>query len=147
MNHDINGNEERLETELYECPSCGANLKFIPEKEALYCEYCETEINLKGKASSEELDFLENCDNPKHDWDFETKVVHCDNCGASNVVSKYEITSNCPFCGSASVVDTSELVGEKPNRVIPFKISKEDVKTNYKKWLKKKQKKHLKKKK
>ncbi len=130
--------EERLESELYECPSCGANLKFLPEKEALYCEYCETTISLKGEASREELDFLSNCDKKNADWDSDAKVVHCDNCGANNVVSKYEITSNCPFCGSSSVVNTNELVGEKPNRVIPFKISKEDVHTNYKKWLKKK---------
>ena len=130
--------EVRLESELYECPTCGANLKFLPEKEALYCEYCEMTISLKGEASNEELDFHENCDKKVKDWDSETKVVHCDNCGANNVISKYEITSNCPFCGSASVVDANELVGEKPNRVIPFKISKADVHTNYKKWLKKK---------
>lgn len=131
-------NEEKLESELYECPSCGANLKFLPEKEALFCEYCNTSISLKGKESDEELDFLTNCDKKVNDWDNETKIVHCSNCGANNVVSKYEITSNCPFCGSASVVDTNELVGEKPNRVIPFKISKSDVHILYKKWLKKK---------
>lgn len=128
----------RLESELYECPSCGANLKFLPEKEALYCEYCEATIKLKGETSDEELDFLANCENIKNDWDSETKIIHCDNCGANNVISKYEITSNCPFCGSASVVDTNELVGEKPNRVIPFKISKEETIINYRKWLKKK---------
>lgn len=130
--------DERLENELYECPNCGANLKFLPESEALFCDYCETTISLKGEASLEELDFLANCDNIHSDWAQETKVVHCENCGARNVISKYEITSNCPFCGSASIVDTNELVGEKPNRVIPFKIGKNEVIINYQKWLKKK---------
>ncbi|MBQ8292849.1 MAG: hypothetical protein IJX78_03455 [Bacilli bacterium] len=129
---------EELTNEIYECPSCGANLKFLPDKEALFCEYCNTTISLKGEASNEELDFLANCDNPVNDWDVESKIVHCENCGSNNVVSKKEITSNCPFCGSSSVINSNELVGEKPNRVIPFKLGKEQVITNYQKWLKKK---------
>lgn len=133
----VSEKDEVLENEIYECPGCGANLKYLPEKEALYCEYCETIISLKGEASKEELDFLTNCDKKNSDWDVESKVVHCENCGANNVISKYEITSNCPFCGSASVISTNELVGEKPNRVIPFKIGKDEVAVLYKKWLKK----------
>lgn len=129
--------EELLDNEIYECPGCGANLKYLPEKEALYCEYCETQISLKGESSTEELDFLANCDKTINDWGASSKVVHCENCGAHNVISKHDITSNCPFCGSSAVINSNELVGEKPNRVIPFKIGKKDVVVNYQKWLKK----------
>ena len=65
-------------------------------------------------------------------------IVACDNCGAKNVVSKKDITSTCPFCGSSAAIKKDELIGEKPNRVIPFKVGKEDVIKTYQKWIKKK---------
>ncbi len=129
--------EELVDSEIYECPGCGANLKYLPEKEALYCEYCKTTISLKGESSTEELDFLANCDKTINNWNISSRIVHCENCGANNVVSKEDMTSNCPFCGSSAVINSDELVGEKPNRVIPFKIGKKDVVDNYQKWLKK----------
>lgn len=134
--------EQKLEKEaqhdIYECPGCGANLKYSPDEEALYCEYCKTTISLKGEASEEELDFLSNVDNVHDTWSDETVIVACDNCGSKNVISKKDITSHCPFCGSASVIKIDELVGEKPNRVIPFKIGNDGAVAAYKKWIKKK---------
>lgn len=134
--------QEKIEKEalhdIYECPSCGANLKYSPDEEALLCEYCKKVISLKGESSEEELDFLSNAEKDTNDWAEETVIVGCDNCGARNVVSKKDITSHCPFCGSAAVIKVDELVGEKPNRVIPFKIGKEGVIKAYKYWIKKK---------
>ena len=129
--------EANREAEDYSCPSCGAPIKFSPEKRVLHCDYCGLEINVDGKRSQEENDFFEGSQEDS-DWSEETKVVHCDNCGANNVVNSSEISITCPFCGSNQVVETNELSGVKPNRVIPFRISEEQVKKNYSLWMKKK---------
>lgn len=50
--------EANREAEDYSCPSCGAPIKFSPEKRVLHCDYCGLEINVDGKRSQEENDFL-----------------------------------------------------------------------------------------
>src|SRR5699024_1075862 len=105
--------EANREAEDYSCPSCGAPIKFSPEKKVLHCDYCGLEIGLDGKRGQEENDFFEGSQEDS-DWNEETKVVHCDNCGANNVVDSSEISITCPFCGSNQVVETNELSGVKP---------------------------------
>ena len=43
--------EANREAEDYSCPSCGAPIKFSPEKRVLHCDYCGLEINVDGKRS------------------------------------------------------------------------------------------------
>lgn len=121
----------------YCCPSCGAPVKYSPEKGVLICDYCNTEVEIEKVISKIEFDF----DEGKLDdvsWSSETKVIHCDNCGANNVYDANEISMTCPFCGSNQVVETNELAGIKPHRVIPFKQGHEAIVENYRNWLKKK---------
>ena len=134
---NVNLDVDNCKTEDYSCPSCGAPLSYLPEKGALHCEYCGLEITLDGKAGKEENDFFEGT-KEDNSWGEETKVVHCDNCGANNIVDTNAISITCPFCGSNQVVETNELVGIKPHRVIPFQISESNTKQNYSLWIKKK---------
>ncbi len=129
--------ESNVKVEEYNCPNCEAALKFNPDKQVLYCEYCEFEMETGGTVGHIENDFL-SANNTLNNWKDETKVVHCDNCGANTVVDNESISYTCPFCGSHSVVDTNELSGIKPHRVASFKISDKTVLNNYKNWLKKK---------
>ena len=106
-------------------------------RKQLCCKYCGFEINVDGKISDEEYDFL-NSNEEENTWNLESKVIHCDNCGANTVIDTNEISFCCPFCGSNSVAETNQLSGIKPHRVVPFKISNESSISNYSKWLKKK---------
>lgn len=128
-------NIKEAEHEICECPGCGANIKYDPTTLSLRCEYCGSIVKLDGTVSDQELEFLNATDDDN--WGRETKMIHCQNCGANNVISSTEITNTCPFCGSNVAIDETEIVGRKPNRVIPFCISHDDAITNYRKWLKK----------
>ena len=132
-----NKNNEMEETlsEDYSCPSCGAPIKFDPNTSTLECSYCGFKQVISGETSSEEYD-LENA-SEDDSWGDEAKVVKCENCSAKNVIDKNSITSTCPFCGSNQVVDTDELSGIKPQRVIPFKLNEGDASTKYHTWVKK----------
>ena len=132
-----NKNNEMEETlsEDYSCPSCGAPIKFDPNTSTLECSYCGFKQIISGETSSEEYD-LENA-SEDDSWGDEAKLVKFENCSAKNVIDKNSITSTCPFCGSNQVVDTDELSGIKPQRVIPFKLNEGDASTKYHTWVKK----------
>lgn len=127
---------KQLTNEVYKCPSCGANLKYDPENGVLKCDYCGHNLKLKGEASSEEFDFLK-AEDDLTSWSKETKILHCQNCGANNVVQDNQFVKSCPFCNSSLISSTTDLPGLRPNRVIPFKISEEHSIKIYQNWLKK----------
>ena len=129
--------EIKVENHSYQCPSCGGNMTFDPLKYSLYCEYCETSIDLQAIKSSEEYDFsLGLAEDQK--WDNENIVFHCEYCGADNVKEKGSLSNNCPFCGSDSIIALDEIPGIKPHRVIPFKITKNESLNRFHKSIKKK---------
>ncbi len=130
--------EIKAESEDYSCPNCGAPIKFDPKTFTLECSYCGFKHQLNGQTSNVEFDL--NGDESKLDksWAQETKTVKCEGCGALNIIEKDGITSTCPFCGSNQVVDTEELAGIKPHRVLPFKYTDEEAQQIYIKWVKKK---------
>lgn len=130
--------QEKVESKDFSCPQCAAPIQYDPETSTLKCEYCGFTQVLDGKESTDEYDFTNVEESEANSWRSETKIIRCDNCGAENVVANNDITSTCPFCGSNQVVETKELAGIKPHRVIPFKINKENAQRIYIKWLKKK---------
>ena len=137
LEDDVKFEEANKNTSDYRCPSCGAPVKYSPEKGVLMCDYCNTEVEVEKILSRVEFD-LDEGKLDDSSWSHETKIIHCDNCGANNVYNSNEISMTCPFCGSNQVVETNELAGIKPHRVIPFKQSNLNINENYHNWLKKK---------
>lgn len=138
MNENIDEIElKRADAEDYSCPQCGAPISYNPSTCKLECSYCGFTQEINGMKSDEEFAFEDADKNANSLWGSETKVIKCENCGAENVVSHDTMSSTCPFCGSNQVIDTNELVGMKPNRVIPFRINKDFARDTYSKWVKK----------
>lgn len=129
--------QANTKVESYNCPNCDAALKYKPETQVLYCEYCDYQLKIKGYVGKYEHDFFKRSKDHQN-WKDETKVVHCDNCGANTIVDNGSMSFICPFCGSTSVIETTELPGLRPDRVIPFKISQKTILSNYQNWLKRK---------
>lgn len=136
---EVELNEEELlesNNEIYKCPGCGANLKYDSTIQGLHCSYCGYQMLIDGTSSNVEFEL--KFDESINEWDDEVKKGTCSNCGANVIIDKNLLTANCPFCNTPMVISTEDIIGLKPNRVIPFKISQEDVITNYNKWIKKK---------
>lgn len=121
----------------FSCPNCDAPLIYLPEKGMLHCNYCGTDVKIDGKNSIEENDFSEGIELDDVLLG-EAKILKCESCGALNKIKATDISLSCPFCGSNHVIETEELYGIKPDRVIPFKIGDTAIKTLYSKWLKNK---------
>ncbi|HEY8443896.1 MAG TPA: hypothetical protein VIL24_03775 [Clostridia bacterium] len=136
--YDTYGGEVKLvlDVEQDKCPNCGASLVFDPKIQKLRCDYCNNSFEIAARKSSEiVLDF--SLDKQKK-WNDETKVSHCDSCGAEFVFDKDEFAKICPFCGSPSVTRIEDLEGIRPNAVLPFRITQAQAKECYQKWIKRK---------
>lgn len=123
-------------TDVTKCPACGANMVYDSVRGKLYCEHCDTVVEVRAR-TSEEQDF-ERLLSRTDEWGAETHVFRCENCGAQEVLADGEIAKKCPFCGTTNIVRTDELPGLRPNGVVPFSIAKDDAIRRVRRWARKK---------
>jgi DNA-directed RNA polymerase subunit RPC12/RpoP len=71
------------------------------------------------------------------DWDAETVVYRCNNCGAKEIISKKDIAKECPYCGTTNIVQTDDLAGLRPDSVVPYKITKDEAAEKAAEWIRK----------
>lgn len=122
----------------YKCPQCGGPLKFNPDKQLFSCEYCLGEFSdetiqqmyadkeaKESQAEKQEKKAEEKAkENPNSDEE-EAVVYNCPSCGAEVVTTKSTAATTCFYCQNPVVLG-GRLSGEfKPDRVIPFALSKE----------------------
>ena len=127
---------EEKETEVYKCPSCGANLEFDPDEQILKCDHCGHRQAFEASHIVQLVDFMTG-ERPKNTWGDETKVYRCNNCGSTEILSATEIAKTCPFCGTTNIVETDELPGIRPTAVLPFLFGEEKAKEYFTRWIKK----------
>lgn len=125
----------------YECPGCSAPMIFSSEKQKMICEHCGTECTV------EELDNINQYNTDTGEvvtGDFtqstETEdfnVFKCSSCGAEILTDDNTSATFCSFCGRPNLVQNRLSGVSKPERLIPFKINKQQAKDKYLEWAKK----------
>ena len=80
---------------------------FSPEKQKIYCPYCESE----------------DCEEQKGD----DSLTQCSSCGGEIKADEFASTTQCPYCGNYIIFDKRISNEYRPDKVIPFKLSKEDA--------------------
>lgn len=117
------------------CASCGASMVFAPDAGALKCDHCGRIEEVEDRSFAEEKDFFLTTSG---NWGGEACAYKCDSCYAVTVFPKGEIAGKCPFCGASNVLSLQDMAGIKPNAVVPFALTRDEAKTYYKKWIRKK---------
>lgn len=113
---------------MYECPSCGAGLRFDPEKQLIKCDYCGNEFRTE---EIEKLKLKESIEDS-----YEATVYRCKQCGAKLITTEETIATFCSYCGSAALLKNEKVKKHKPKYVIPFSKTKEECVEAYRKKLK-----------
>ncbi len=118
------------------CPRCGANIKFNPTSQKWDCEYCGSSFSLdeyNKEAKKENTKKTSNTTKGKEEYVEYT----CQNCGAQIITEPTTSATHCVYCGNTTLIN-SRLEGEfKPDKIIPFKSTKQDAINAYKNIVKK----------
>lgn len=124
-------------TDKFPCKSCGGNMTFDPATALLICGYCGAKVNIVNNAGIiKEYDFDSVEEPVVSDWGSETKVIHCDSCGAETVLEASSTAQFCAFCGSSHIVKNNSKVGIVPESLIPFKVTVKEAADYFAKWVK-----------
>lgn len=123
----------------YKCPNCGGPLKFNPDKQMFSCEYCMSDFEeqtiqqmyaeqeaKQSKAEKEENEARSENSGQNDEGEAEDAVVYtCPSCGAEVVTTASTAATTCFYCQNPVVLG-GRLSGEfKPDRVVPFALTKE----------------------
>ncbi|MCR5420927.1 MAG: hypothetical protein K6E98_07975 [Lachnospiraceae bacterium] len=126
------------------CPNCGANLKFNPKSQKMYCGFCESEFDPKQfdidndaeeqKPVSEEYGNEEAQKEEGLEDSFDATVFTCPQCGGEIMsVDENTVAAFCSFCGASTILSARLVKGKRPEYIIPFEKTKEDCKGAYRK--------------
>ncbi len=121
-----------MSSAIHKCPSCGANLTFDASLDKVSCDYCRSEFSVAEIESLHEKEMQK-----EEQYDSQTHGYHCQNCGAEVVTDTETSSGFCYYCHSP-VVFSDKITGDYvPDYVVPFKISKDQAKQAFTKWVKK----------
>lgn len=130
--------KNEIESSNAQCPNCGSGLFYDPKTKGLKCKSCSSIADFTKSKENLKNPFVEGSNVENNEWAKESRVFHCDTCGAEVVVTGFDVTTNCPYCGSTYVSQTDQLPGLKPDRVVPFAFDEKDAVTMFAKGVKKK---------
>jgi predicted RNA-binding Zn-ribbon protein involved in translation (DUF1610 family) len=92
------------------------------DEEDLFCANCGTEAPHRAKAARDQSRMA-------------THNFECTGCGASMSYDAKAAALRCPFCGSVNMVQKTDARVLAPNRVIPFRVEKDDAVAAMRHWL------------
>ena len=112
----------------FSCPSCGGNLEYSIEKGKLVCKSCDRQYDLKDIPDPSSLNGGNVMD---------VQEYHCPQCGAEIHTAQGEPVAFCSFCGANAVFTHQISRLERPNQIVPFKITRAQCESIYRKRVKK----------
>ncbi len=134
----------------FKCPNCGANLEFDAFTQNFTCRYCgsaftqeqvediypkETDLNELLEEKKPTIEQEQETDK----FTSENQLYNCPSCGAGIITDNKDTASTyCHYCNSP-VILSGQLSGDyKPDKIIPFKKTKQDAIDGFMQWCGKK---------
>lgn len=112
---------------MYNCRSCGGNLRFDIPSQRLKCPYCESDYDcyeFEDKEISADSD------------SYDVTVFTCPACGGEIISNDQSAAEFCSYCGSSVVLESRLRKETRPRKILPFQKTSEDCINAYKSKLK-----------
>lgn len=122
-----------MSTMTYKCPCCGASLAYAGESGKLECASCGNAYDLESMEAMQlsETQCGVQFDLPTEGFDAaDAEAMQgyvCSSCGAQLMTEGTTTATECPYCGSPTILPERIESGVKPEKVIPFTITKEQA--------------------
>ena len=119
------------------CPNCGGNPRFDIASQKLVCKHCGSAFDVEtfpeetSGADAQEV----SGDFAGQPGKMKVTIYTCSQCGGELMSTDSDATAFCSYCGSHQILEERLSVQERPARIIPFKITKDDCKKTYAKKL------------
>lgn len=130
----------------YKCLNCGSYLRFRPELQAWKCDSCDSvfdEKTLLAKAAEQELTHDHehdhaHADAASADEKITQVIYHCPSCGSEVITDETTVATHCYYCHNPIVLEGKLTADMRPEKALPFTISKEMAVERFMKWVSKK---------
>ena len=130
-----------MSTASYNCPCCGGPLKFSGEIGKLECASCgnayepEALEMMTPEESGEQISFSNTAKRFGSD-EPDVQGYICKNCGAELMADETTTATECPYCGSPTILPDRIEGGVKPEKVVPFVVTKEQAQKQFEDYFK-----------
>ena len=94
---------------IFKCKNCGGNTIYSPEHKGMFCPFCDSE-----KSEERKYDVY--------------NITTCPDCGGELIIGEHTSALQCPYCSNYIILNERVEGDYLPNKMIPFKLSKEMVK-------------------
>lgn len=128
-----------MSTISYTCPSCGAPLAYDAASGKLLCAACQSSYEIDSfeePAAGDGVHF----DLPTEGFSrrelAQMQAYICKNCGAELMTDGTTTATECPYCGSPTILPDQIDRGVKPQLVVPFVITKEQAQQTFENYFK-----------
>lgn len=128
---------EQANTVAYQCPCCGAPLAYDGASGKLACAACQNSYELDAlqamSAAQDEEDIRFDVQAETFDaGDAQQMQAYiCKGCGAELMTEETTTATECPYCGSPTVMPDKIKGGVKPEMVVPFVVTKEEAQQQF----------------
>lgn len=113
---------------IFKCPGCASNMRFNEQKQKMECPTCGVDVSVEDYDAKEiELDGGQKCGD-------DTSIYRCPSCGAEMLTENLQVTYSCRWCGTEMAVFGNMENKIRPEKVIPFSISKEQAINHFNQW-------------
>ncbi len=113
-----------MATVTYQCPTCGAALRFDAQSQRWACDYCHAQYAQQD---------LEQAHGGR-EAAFQGVRYTCPTCGAELVADENTAATFCVYCHSPTLLSERLTDDFRPVGVLPFQINKEQARERFLKW-------------
>ncbi len=121
----------------FKCPNCGGPITFEPGIQEMLCPYCDSTLNVDALQYLDER-LAEDQESEAMAWGYEGTswqegeaeglvVYSCRSCGGEIVAEETLGATACPFCDNPVVLTSKFSSSLRPERVLPFQVTKEEA--------------------
>ena len=131
-----------MSTVAYQCPGCGAPLAYGANSGKLECAACGNSCELDALEAMNESHEKGGIrfDMPAGTFDAgeaaQMQAYICSSCGAELMTEETTTATQCPYCGSPTILPERIEGGVKPEKVIPFTVTKEQAQQQFEGYFK-----------
>ena len=131
-----------MATIAYKCPNCASPLTYDGATGKMICAACDSQFSqedieiLNAPEDAGTVDFTVPTEEYTASDAAQMQAFHCKSCGAELITEGTTTATECPYCGSPTILPDRIDGGIRPEMVVPFVITKEQAQHSFENYFK-----------